>query len=469
MPEHRLGQLLREAEGASETVRAAALLRIARVRAVEDREDALRIFEQGVEAARSVMSGYGQVLMSLARWVAAAIAPERLDGLAVMGAAMFHAGPDALVGIMLDHGRVAEAVAYVLGSREERMFPFQAVSELMQRCGSDGDRAALLRRDFEAWGKGESGPMREYFVTAFAEYWRALPEPEALEMARAVAGEARPAGPGRVAASYGPNGVTLSLPAAGNALFQVFHVLRRLDPELAGELAERHPDLAEAVRRYPDGMESVREERAAGQGRPVGRLTVMLATEAAFQRALESGQASGDFRPAFQEAMELLRRDLSPEDPNPAPKEFWMSTSALRSVAHVAGARLGAGWVERIPNAEVRLLAAVAMEAARAGLPELPVIRFEHHGRERASVAEQAPPEVGFAESHSDSFCGNGIRCPKCAWRPRKRDRWRCECGHSWNTFDTGGVCPGCMREWKDTQCLKCKQWSPHSEWYGEA
>ncbi len=73
MPEHRLGQLLREAEGASETVRAAALLRIARVRAVEDREDALRIFEQGVEAARSVMSGYGQVLMSLARWVAAAM------------------------------------------------------------------------------------------------------------------------------------------------------------------------------------------------------------------------------------------------------------------------------------------------------------------------------------------------------------------------------------------------------------
>jgi hypothetical protein len=37
---------------------------------------------------------------------------------------------------------------------------------------------------------------------------------------------------------------------------------------------------------------------------------------------------------------------------------------------------------------------------------------------------------------------GPRIRCPLCGWSPRKEDRWSCDCGHEWNTFDTGGVCP---------------------------
>jgi len=35
------------------------------------------------------------------------------------------------------------------------------------------------------------------------------------------------------------------------------------------------------------------------------------------------------------------------------------------------------------------------------------------------------------------------IRCPLCDWSPGKEDEWFCTCGHQWNTFDTGGVCPG--------------------------
>ena len=44
-----------------------------------------------------------------------------------------------------------------------------------------------------------------------------------------------------------------------------------------------------------------------------------------------------------------------------------------------------------------------------------------------------------------DGDGGPFIRCPKCKWAPRAHDRWLCsKCGHTWNTFDTGGVCPGC-------------------------
>jgi len=60
------------------------------------------------------------------------------------------------------------------------------------------------------------------------------------------------------------------------------------------------------------------------------------------------------------------------------------------------------------------------------------------------------------------------IRCPKCSWQPRKRDRWfcnKCNQGH-WNTFETRGVCPVCGYHWTWTACLSCAEWSLHEEWY---
>ena len=60
------------------------------------------------------------------------------------------------------------------------------------------------------------------------------------------------------------------------------------------------------------------------------------------------------------------------------------------------------------------------------------------------------------------------IYCPKCAWRPAPEDRWECfpGCGTAWNTFWTRGLCPGCAKQWRQTQCLACQQMSPHEHWY---
>lgn len=58
------------------------------------------------------------------------------------------------------------------------------------------------------------------------------------------------------------------------------------------------------------------------------------------------------------------------------------------------------------------------------------------------------------------------ICCPKCEWEPKKRSKWYCTCGYSWNTFDTGGTCPSCKKQWQTTQCHDCHQFSTHLEWY---
>jgi hypothetical protein len=62
------------------------------------------------------------------------------------------------------------------------------------------------------------------------------------------------------------------------------------------------------------------------------------------------------------------------------------------------------------------------------------------------------------------------IHCPKCNWEPFESSQWMCDCGCTWNTFDTGGRCPRCKKVWQDTQCIGfeggCDKWSPHLDWY---
>ena len=69
------------------------------------------------------------------------------------------------------------------------------------------------------------------------------------------------------------------------------------------------------------------------------------------------------------------------------------------------------------------------------------------------------------------------IRCPLCEWQPPESTLWACQsygtpepyfggCGTLWNTFSTGGKCPGCSHQWKWTSCPNCHDWSLHEDWY---
>jgi hypothetical protein len=86
-------------------------------------------------------------------------------------------------------------------------------------------------------------------------------------------------------------------------------------------------------------------------------------------------------------------------------------------------------------------------------------------------------PTVIEVSDVDDQEAFNRIRCPLCSWRPSASSMWSCYslgtpepffegCGAVWNTFSTGGRCPGCHHQWQWTSCHRCEQWSLHQDWY---
>ena len=75
-------------------------------------------------------------------------------------------------------------------------------------------------------------------------------------------------------------------------------------------------------------------------------------------------------------------------------------------------------------------------------------------------------PVVSTESGEGRGGSGSGIRCPLCGWKPQAHDCWSCKCGHVWNVFDTGGVCPACLHQATNMQCGGCGRYSLHSDWY---
>jgi hypothetical protein len=253
-----------------------------------------------------------------------------------------------------------------------------------------------------------------------------------------------------------------------NSLFGLLGSLRQLDSGLAESLIARYPQLAAAARRYPNGMDSVFEEcrqrAAASGGGGGGYMMGGNRRDFPFMESMMQADRDGEFATPLQYALERYREDISPEKPNGAPLACWPSTQAYRSILYRAGRKLGAEaatLLDEIPQPDIRLLAQIELSAALVGLPEMTMPQTFRPVRE----IEPATPTRTRDTSGDDSGTPR-IRCPKCNWMPQAEDRWQCNCGHVWNTFDTGGVCPGCMYQWKVTQCLRCGEMSPHSDWY---
>ena len=59
------------------------------------------------------------------------------------------------------------------------------------------------------------------------------------------------------------------------------------------------------------------------------------------------------------------------------------------------------------------------------------------------------------------------ICCPKCEWEPDGRPYWHCDhCSTRFDTFETTAICPQCRKRFEETQCIQCREFSPHLDWY---
>jgi hypothetical protein len=478
MPDDLLTYARRQAEKADPSVRAAALLRLARAESAADVGQATKTLLEGLEAVRGLPDFIQDLLLREAREVAAAVAPPLLAEIPIAAPFGHKRMLDAnVVQIMLAHGHVDAAFEYLL-QHDDPEFPFDSVGSVLNWLDSDR-RLMLLRRAVEAWRQSLSDPgdqQRDWFVQLFGHSWKEFPSKEALEIAHMVVAEAADELDTETSAGYA-NEVHFTS-AGQNTLFQVLHVLRHLDPALAQSLIDSHDQLAAGARRYPNGLETMHEEAAAeaerrkAEGATCGGGYIFMGDPRDFdrQRRLMNATQPGDFEPSMEDAIEKYREDTSPATRNYAPKAYWPSTGAYRSLFYQAGKTLGpeaAKLLGRIPEEDIRLFASIELASALAGLPASPISHMKQlYPPGSPPVRGRRMSGVGSSKKTMRSPDGRLIRCPKCRFRPYVDLVWNCKCKHVWNTFQTAGLCPACRFQWEVTGCPHCGEMSEHKAWY---
>jgi hypothetical protein len=392
MPDHLLAAAWRQADRSKPPVRAAALMRIARVQTALDRSQARSTFEQGLDETRRLSGSDGEFLLEQAQLLAAAVAPDLLREIPSPGHIPRHFLSERLGSIMLEHEHGDAAFEYAIRYDEASTFPFSVVSALMQWFGDEERRMALLRRAIDAWRAAPN----DRFIHLFQSQWKAAPPDEAATVAREIFRVTlqRPDQP--ITASYDTEGTVRITSGREHTLFQILHILRRLDGPLAESLIAGHRQLAAAARRFPNGMDSVIEEaripqsNASGASCGGGYAIGGSSRDMPFLKALVQASQDGDFGPPIEHALARYRDDAAPDRPNQFLQEFWPSTCHFRSILYRAGGRLGteaAIYLDRIPDADLRLFAQIELAAALAGLPEL-------QGRSGAALVRTPAPVV---------------------------------------------------------------------------
>jgi len=251
----------------------------------------------------------------------------------------------------------------------------------MQRASSEAVRLAVLRAAINAWRiMREPFQHGDHFIQMFQSQWKGLPPEEALAVVREIVRVTLEQPDMRITAVLDQEHTVRITSRREHHLFQILHILRHLDPPLAVSLIAGHEQLAAAARRFPNGVESVREE-AEARRRSAGATTggggywmVGRPQDFPYLEALMKASRDGDFGPPIEHALARYRQDSAVDKPNPTAREYWPSTCAFRSILYSAGKRLGreaAVYLDRIPDDDLRLFAQIELVAALAGLPEL--------------------------------------------------------------------------------------------------
>jgi hypothetical protein len=354
-------------------------MRIARVESVVDREQACRTFERGLEETRRLSGFDRERLLEQARLLAAAVAPNLLSEIPPGARSPGHFDSEMVGRIMVDHNHRDAAYDYVMNFNKPAGFPFGCVSNLIRGFDDEERCVRLVRRAIEVWRTAEPDRHVDFgFMSLFQWAWKIIPPDDAREIAREIVGNTLSRRDSPMTARYEHEGGVTITSMRENTLFGVLHILRQLDPTLAESLIAEHQQLATAAHRFPNGVDTIREEaerRSRNAGAACGGEFVLAGNPRDFphMKALLDASRAGDFGPSIEHALESYRQDEAPESPNQAPREFWPSTCRFRSILYRIGkllGRAGANYLDRVPDDDLRLFGEIEFEAASdAGLP----------------------------------------------------------------------------------------------------
>jgi len=478
-----LARAQEQTERSSPPVRAAARMRLARVQSAVDIGRARITFEMALDEIRSLPTRDRNFFFEQAQQIAAAFAPDLVREIPSVRSPHDDMNREMLVSIMLQHGHIDAAFDYAAQRDDPFSFPFGYAANLMHKLDNER-KLIVLRRATDAWRAaregelvrmegipqqdGHSGPARllqlqPKYIRLIQWQWKVLPPDEALVVVHEIVRFAIEQPDLATSAGY-EQGIRFTS-GREHVLFEILQILRQLDAPLAESLIASHEQLAAAASRFPNGIETIHQESeerrkqsvASGATCSGGFIMTGNSRDFAYQMALRDSSNGGDFGPSIEYALERYREDTAPDSPNHAPRAFWPSTCAFRTILYRAGKRNGPEaeiLLGRIPDNDLRLFAQIECVAALAGLPELPETQRKYRPR---------PPMKG---THMRAANGSTIRCPKCGWVPVQEARWGCKCGHVWNTFETRGLCPACQYQWEVTICYGCHEMSRHVDWY---
>ncbi len=364
---------LHQSEQSEPSVRAAALLRIARVLTKFDQAEAERLLDRGLALLAALPEDDRSAVTPQAACLAACVAPARAFALQATITDSIDSGKFLVD--MVRHGHVDAAVECLRHWSGERRFPYSAAQSVMSHVKDDDRRGAILRialRVSRDRDEGEWHSLRE-LVQLFRYHWRTLLADEARDEITQLVRVIRERADARMTASFGGfRGPVTFSSQRPSMLFELLGPLKRLEPERADAVIAEFPELARAAALYPDGHDTISDRKveppSAAALEQWKRDWTGFALDMRFFK-IEDEKAD-DFKESFAYASRALARDMDGRRPNPYPRECWPSTEHFRTILYAAGKYEceSASLLERIPDPALRLFAQIEFAAGVAGL-----------------------------------------------------------------------------------------------------
>jgi len=190
MSKDLLADARKQADDSAAAVKTAALLHIARVLARVQPAQAAQVLDEALALVTMLPEDDRDILVGEAAALCATVSPQRAFRLAREVSVDRESILTRVLFNMLEHGYVADAVAYLSAPVPGEAYPFDAALQAIGRSPDDGTRLRIFRGAIHAMHDQRSSSGRDsfhrqhHFMRLFTYHWKRLPADEARALVR---------------------------------------------------------------------------------------------------------------------------------------------------------------------------------------------------------------------------------------------------------------------------------------------